>query len=211
MKDFSELPASKMSIGKRSLVWGVGINDALYAVYNKVNGVRTHCPYYYTWKAMLQRCYSKACHKTQPTYIGCSVHPDWHLFSTFKTWMQQQDWKGNQLDKDILCFGNKEYSAATCCFVSKSINSLFTHTLKTKGNFIKGVSWNKRDKVFQAIAKIGGKSINLGSFSTELLASNAYITYKIEYMRKVATSFTGATKIKLALFSMITNLEKSYA
>ena len=53
-------------LGTRKLVFGVGINDADYAVTEyettEVNGVRKQkfvwgCPYYLTWKGMLRRCY----------------------------------------------------------------------------------------------------------------------------------------------------------
>ena len=74
---------------------------------------------------MLQRCYSESHLVRQPTYKGCSVCEEWLTFSNFKSWMEQQDWEGKQLDKDLLVYKNKIYSPETCVFVSSVINSFF--------------------------------------------------------------------------------------
>lgn len=110
----------------RPLIAGVGINDANYHVQKTVNGKTTRCPYYRKWTGMLHRCYGKATQRNQPEYHECSVHPDWHRFSTFKTWMEQQDWQGKALDKDILFPSNKQYGPDTCIFISQVVNNLMT-------------------------------------------------------------------------------------
>lgn len=94
------------------LVCGIGINNADYTTslreeLPKVNGKRKYrilwaCPFYKLWASMLQRCYSEKRLIKDPSYVGCSVHPDWHRFMNFRSWMEKQDWEGMELDKDIL-------------------------------------------------------------------------------------------------------------
>ena len=67
----------------KKLVYGVGINDADYAVQKceivgYVNGKRKRrlvwiCPYYLAWCSMLKRCQSAKYQEKKPTYKGCSV------------------------------------------------------------------------------------------------------------------------------------------
>ena len=62
------------------MVYGVGINDMPrgWARRNKWN-----YNLYLKWHAMIQRCYSEAYHKKQPSYIGCTVCERWLIFSNF--------------------------------------------------------------------------------------------------------------------------------
>lgn len=107
-------------------IFNMGINDADYSVNPKPpEGKRPICPYYQTWKNMLRRAYSAACHKNQPTYKDVTVCNEWHTFSNFKTWMERQDWQGHHLDKDIIKPGNKIYAPEFCCFIPVTINTLF--------------------------------------------------------------------------------------
>ena len=115
------------------LVCGVGINDADYKVelkrvVGRVNGkpireIDWICPFYYKWRNMLVRGYSRKLKDRHKTYEECYVCEEWLRFSNFKAWMEQQDWEGKQLDKDLLVIGNKLYSPSTCCFVSRQVNS----------------------------------------------------------------------------------------
>lgn len=97
---------------KSKLILGVGVNDSESPVsrHKVVGGSKKQvwlCPYYKTWRNMMMRAYSDAWAKSYSTYETCVVAEDWHLFSTFKKWMESQDWKGKQLDKDILSVGEK--------------------------------------------------------------------------------------------------------
>jgi hypothetical protein len=126
--------ANKYSVRGRCLVQGIGINDAVYNVnIFKNKKIIWTCPFYRKWSHMLQRCYSVNCHKKQPTYVGCSVCPEWRYFSKFRIWMELQNWKGMELDKDLLVKGNKVYGPDTCCFLPKTINGIF-HSGKKKKN-----------------------------------------------------------------------------
>lgn len=54
--------------------------------------------------------------------------------------MLTKDWQGNQLDKDILNPGNKEYSPDNCIFVTQDINLLLNSRAKCRGKYPQGVS-----------------------------------------------------------------------
>lgn len=99
---------------KKSLVCGVGINDS-YVGCTCEHG--QHIISYSIWKAMLARCYSASHHKRYPTYSNCSVCKEWHLFSNFKKWFDENYIEGYHLDKDILVQDNKVYSPQTCVFI----------------------------------------------------------------------------------------------
>ena len=118
--------ANKKSLSGRSLVLGVGVNDADYVTRIEKNKKTVwRCPFYNKWGKMLERCYSSKSHKTHPTYIGCSVCPEWHYFSKFRLWMENQNWEGLALDKDLLVKGNRVYGPDTCCFLPQAINNHF--------------------------------------------------------------------------------------
>ena len=127
-------------LNRRKLVHGVGINDSDYTTnIRKNNKLIWRCPFYDKWQSMLKRCYSPKWHKRFPSYIGCSVCPEWRYFSKFRLWMEGQKWEGMDLDKDILVKGNQVYSPDTCCFIPGTINYLFGSGRKKKNNLPEGV------------------------------------------------------------------------
>ena len=133
--------ANKRSLSRRCL--GVGINDSNHKIQiHKKKKIIWRCPFYTRWENMLKRCYSSRYHKTRPSYIGCSVCPEWRYFSKFRLWMENQKWEGMELDKDLLVKGNKVYGPDTCCFLPGAINSLFSHGQKKKNNLHEGVTLN---------------------------------------------------------------------
>ena len=168
-------------------VYGIGINDSGYVVsrYETVDGKQKGvwiCPFYRAWKHMLERCYSKRLHKIRSSYVGCEVCLEWQRFSVFRRWMKSQDWQGKQLDKDILVLGNKVYSPAACIFVSRQLNNFLTNSLRARGDFQIGVSWNNRTGKFISHCKnpFAGKLEGLGYFSTEDAAHEAWRRRKHE-------------------------------
>jgi hypothetical protein len=136
-------------------ICGTGVNDADYPVcrYENVDGkskLLWKCPLYQVWVSMIKRCYSSSIHNKFTTYSGCSVVPSWEKFSAFREWMESQDWKGKQLDKDILIPGNKVYGPDTCVFVSGQLNSFMTDSGAARGALPTGVSLNKQCGKFRA-------------------------------------------------------------
>lgn len=182
----------------KKLVCGVGINDADYDVQKfetigYVDGKQKRkkvwvCPCYRTWASMLNRCHSAKYQESYPTYKGCTVSEEWLTFSNFKNWMEQQDWKGSQLDKDILFEGNKIYSADTCVFVTPSVNSFTTDRGAARGEWMIGVIWHKAAKKFQAQCRnpFTKKREHLGYFTSELEAHRAWLKRKLELAHELA-------------------------
>lgn len=157
----------------KKLVYGVGINDAAYVVTKYSTnefGVEKQvwvCPFYKRWRSMLQRCYDPLTHIRHPTYIGCSVVEGWHTFSNFREWMQEQDWEGKDLDKDILGDG-KLYSATTCCFVCPHLNKFLLERQACRGDYPIGVSYHKHTGKFQSNCRnpLIGAQEYLGLYTT---------------------------------------------
>lgn len=182
----------------KRLVYGVGINDADYAVKKSetigyVNGKQKQkqvwvCPAYQVWKGMLMRCYSVKLHEKSPTYVGCTVCETWLLFSNFKAWMEEQDYKGRQLDKDILFMGNKIYSPETCVFISSVVNSFVIECNTTRGDWPIGVYWHIGTQKFMAYCRnpLTKKREHLGMFTCPNEAHNAWLTRKLQLAKLLA-------------------------
>lgn len=143
-----------MQNSKKKLVQGIGYNDANYAVHkfqymgfengkSKTKRIWS-CPFYVKWAGLMERCNPVKQATILHTYLGVTVCEDWKTFSKFKSWMQEQQWEGLQLDKDILIQGNKIYSPETCVFVPSYINSLLTQSDKARGEYPLGVT---RDRI----------------------------------------------------------------
>lgn len=167
------------------LVFGIGINDANYAVYPTIDGKQVMCPFYQTWMNMLIRCYSSKCHKKYPTYADCEVCEEWKTFSNFRRWMVAQDWEGKQLDKDLL--GDKLYSPETCAFVPGWLNSLFTDRGRARGPYPIGVS--KLKNRFRANLTVNGKQKHLGYFDTPGEAHSAYLEAKRGHVHELMANY----------------------
>jgi len=171
----------------KKLVAGAGVNDADYQIHPRVNGKQKLCPFYRVWRDVLRRCYSTIRQKKQPTYIGCTVVPEWLKFSNFREWMETQDWEGNAIDKDIIEIGNKEYGPDTCCFVPQRVNNLLTSNRADKGACPTGVNINhSRGGEYRAAISMYGKRKYLGDYETLEAASAAYRKAKTAHIKEVA-------------------------
>ena len=182
------------------LVFGVGVNDLGYRtqVYEYVteNGgkrIRKHvfiCTYYTVWRNMLQRCYSKKYLESNPSYIGTSVCSEWLYATAFKKWMEQQDWHGKCLDKDIVVPGSKLYSPETCAFVLPTTNLFVVARDASRGGYPTGVSLLKHTGKYQARCQnpFTGKKEHLGLFSTPEEAHEAWRKRKHALAQLVAAT-----------------------
>lgn len=159
---------------KSKLVYGIGINDSEHSVFDAAGGET--CKIYKTWHDMIGRCYSEKIHKKNPTYKNCTMHEDWVIFSNFRAWMQNQDWEGKQLDKDLLVYGNKVYSPSLCVFVDANVNSFLTENKNGK-NKLTGAFFHKSTGKYQASCKnpFTKKLEYLGLFDDE---SKAHLAWK---------------------------------
>lgn len=169
---------------RRQNLCGVGILDADYQVYK--NGAQ--CPYYSIWSGILSRCYNTKIHAKQPTYIGCTVAPEWIRFSKFKAWMESQKWEGMDLDKDILVPGNKVYGPKFCRFVSHELNSFVANLKRSsrkRTDLPVGVTLH--NKKYGVKTMIGGKMVYLGAFDTLLDASRLYLEAKMSELERLVS------------------------
>lgn len=143
---------------------------------------------YDTWNNMLERCYNPKFHARCPTYIGCSVHPDWHNFQNFAEWYERQYWAECwQLDKDLLVDGNKVYSADTCTFVPSQLNTLLCDSGASRGDLPQGVSRDR--KGYKAQIRVDGKPHHLGMHATPDDAFQAYKLAKEANVKRMAEQY----------------------
>ena len=177
------------------LVQGVGINDADYNVTigHMVNGkwkITWRCPFYAAWCSMLVRCHSDKYQSKHPTYKDCEVCDEWFTFSNFKAWMEKQNWKGKQLDKDLLKVGNKVYCPECCIFVDRKINMFVTDHGNDRGANMLGVYWDKSRSKFNSKCRspFTGKQEFIGYFTNELEAHLAWKSRKHELACLLAES-----------------------
>lgn len=178
------------------LIYGVGINDAGYVVQKwETLGYKDGkqkqkllwvCPHYAVWRGMLQRCYSTKCQAKYPSYEGCFVCEEWLTFSTFKSWMETQDWEGKQLDKDILNLFNKLYSPKTCVFITAVLNSFVTESTSIRGDWPIGVSRNNQRFRAHCSNPFTKKREYLGNFLCPEKAHQAWLTRKLELAKLLA-------------------------
>ncbi len=182
------------------LVWGVGVNDLGYRVHvreevtkdggKKIWKTVFRCPYYTVWASMLKRCYSKQYLESRPSYIGTSVCSEWVYASAFKRWMEQQDWQGKCLDKDIIVPGSKLYSPETCAFVLPATNTFVIARDASRGGCPIGVDLFKRTGEYRAKCgnPFSGEQEYLGLFSTPEEAHEVWRKRKHELAQLVAAT-----------------------
>lgn len=177
-----------MRLLKRTrLVYGVGVNDADYNVCKTglVNGKKKTlevCPYYMRWKGVIERCHSERFLRKNPSYEGCTLVSEWLRFSNFKSWMEIQEWRGKQLDKDILILGNKLYGPETCVFVDQKVNTFLVESNSIRGACLIGVFLDKESGKYRArcCSVETGKQECLGRHSTEQEAHQAWLDFKLK-------------------------------
>ena len=177
-------------------VYGVGVLGTKYPSSES----RRNTKEYKLWQSMLERCYSdiNVCDvskKKYSTYIGCEVSDKFKSYEYFYEWCHSQigfGVEGWHLDKDLLVKGNKVYSEDSCVFLPSEINSLLTKRTASRGEYLIGVCWNKRNKAFVAmVSKNKGKPEYLGYFKTELEAFNAYKQAKEAFVKEQASKWEG--------------------
>ena len=182
------------------LVYGVGVNDLGYATRvreelpknggKRVRNTVFKCKYYTVWENMLSRCYSKKYLEINKSYIGTSVCSEWLSATAFKKWMEQQDWQGKSLDKDIIFPKSKLYSPETCAFVLQATNNFVIASDAIRGEYPVGVCLCKPTGKYIASCKnpFTGKGEHLGYFSTPEDAHEAWRKHKHELAQLVAAT-----------------------
>lgn len=195
----------------RKPIIGGCTNDATYQTSVKLLGTGVRCPAHSTWRNMLERCYSGKLHLKHPTYIGCTLAPEWYSFMTFREWWLQHYRDNWQLDKDLLVSGNKLYSPSTCIFIPQWLNLFTTSRQCARGLYPLGVSLDTRQKTkpYQATcANNAGKRVNLGQYATPEEAHQAWLNYKLSIVdarsAELEAIMVGLTdKVKAKVLSLV--------
>ena len=198
---FVEIPVKNLHKNRRP-VFGVGINDAPYKTHIKIDGKKYSCPFYLRWHGMLKRAYYQPYKDKNITYKNVTVCDEWLVFSNFKSWMINKDWKENELDKDLLVQGNKHYSPELCLFISHKINNLIASCSVSNGELKAGVV-NRKDNAknsFAASCSDNGKQKHLGYYDNEDDAHEAYVRHKYKIIHSEAMKHD--EPIKSALLSI---------
>ena len=160
----------------------VGVGNHLVSVNGK------HTPAYKTWRGMFERCYNPKFHARYPTYIGCSVHPDWHNFQSFAEWFERQYFATCwQLDKDLIVEGNKVYSVDTCVFLPSQLNTLLCDSGASRGDLPQGVVRN--GKGYRAQIGVDGNRHYLGMHATPDDAFEVYKLAKEANVKRMAEQY----------------------
>lgn len=145
------------------------------------------------WGSILARCkVGGSVQKRLPSCVGNSN--GFKDFQEFTTWATLQygylhkDVNGKfwQLDKDLMVFGNKVYSAETCIFVPHRINTLLTTPFSIETNCPIGVYWDKIECKFISSCRdgTGGRQIYLGSFDCKFEAHKAWQMFKVQIIQQ---------------------------
>ena len=159
-----------------------------------LTGVRGTKPYS-TWKNMLRRCYSHYDYN-QASYEGCTVTPEWLLYSTFKQWFDENYVEGYALDKDIIKKNNLLYSPKTCCFVPQEINNLFIKRKRDRGALPIGIVLIPRNRYKKYQVQVSGRTpYSVGYFYTIEEAFQAYKMEKEKIIKERATQYFQEGKI----------------
>ena len=167
--------------------------------YNGTNDVSLKSPEYLRWTNMIQRCYNKKIHKYKPYYKDKKVCEEWLNFANFRIWYREHIIEGAKvdLDKDILCQGNKVYSPETCVFVEHYINTVFEDR-SAKRRIVQN-----KEKRYEVYMIVLNKNILFGTFDTKEEAEKGYVTGKKDYILKLAEICKG--KVQDCLYNAMVN------
>lgn len=211
-----------MSIKSKGFAFYGGVNDVVGGTKRIINGVRVGCPIYSKWCKMFTRCHEEWYQDLHPTYKGCSICPEWMLFSSFKSWAEDMPWQGRDLDKDFLSGDSKVYSPDTCILIPQEINKFLTIRTNDRGANPLGVTHNsayvkgQSKKPFRAQCNdYNGKRYGIGTFYSEMEAHVAYLKFKLNVLEMHMLNYTneplitkGLTRIRdKILFHIENNLE----
>lgn len=165
----------------------VGVGDNITNIGGRGTSV------YRVWTGMIRRCYDERHLITHPTYRGCTVDVKWHNFQNFAEWYNKNtsEFKGLQLDKDLIVRGNKVYSEDLCCLLPPEINMVLSDSKRGRDKSMPvGVSINKKGKYTSSIS-IDSKNTWIGTFETVQDAVDAYSKARKTYLLGKAEKWKG--------------------
>ena len=174
---------------------------------------------YYSWYNMLRRCYNTPQNSRNMSYNNCTVCEKWIYYPNFYKWLHSQEnfdkWLNCDLwgiDKDIIIKNNKIYSPDTCCLVPEIVNTIFTKTKVKRGVTPIGVSYHKRDNIYEAHCSNpylprNNCTIYLGRFNNQYDAFLAYKEYKEKIIKQVAQEEFNKSNITKKCYDAMMNYE----
>lgn len=147
------------------------------------------------WHDMMNRCYNVKTQMRHKQYEGCTVCEEWHNYTNFKKWYEehcyQVDDERMDLDKDILCKGNKVYSPDTCIIVPHNINTLFLFGQAKRGKYPVGVHFDSERGKYRTSLNIDGEKKKSGRWDTPEEAFAEYKNLKEAEILKMANKYKG--------------------
>jgi len=189
----------------RKSLHGIGyIGQGKYK--SRENGQITHA--YYTWKAMISRCYDPFLLNNAPTYINVFVCDEWHNFQKFGDWYDENyytiDNEEMHLDKD---FKNKArmYSPENCIFLPRNINMILIKRKSLRGEYPIGCALDKQRNKIRVQLNRYNKVYDLGHFNNKIDAFNAYKQAKEAYIKEIADSYKH--KIPEHIYNILINYQ----
>lgn len=165
-----------MLMAKRTLVYGVGINDNPEPDSGKADNRA-----YRLWVGILKRCHGPRA----PHYAGCSIDTRWYRYTTFASWLVASGWNDSlQIDKDLLVPGNRIYGPDTCLLVSPRANTILNTNAITRGALPIGV-YRASKSSWGGQCNLGSGSVHLGVRPTPLEAHQLWQAAKVKEIRDV--------------------------
>lgn len=164
---------------------------------------------YQVWNSMYLRCYDSDTKTRFPHYADAYMCDSWKKDPVlFAEWYEANYYEcvgeSMQVDKDLLCSGNKEYSAEKCCILPQTLNNMLSNCIKhyfrstdnsKKNNTLLplGVAYDKdREKYFSHIkmnAQLSNEHIVLGYFDNPEDAFEIYKKHKQAYILMMADKY----------------------
>ncbi len=142
------------------------------------SGTPEHC----AWANMIQRC-ENANHPWYKDYGGRGIRvcERWQRFENFYTDMGDKPTAKHSIDRiDV----NKGYEPSNCKWATATDQSRNQRLRKTNKSGTAGVSWNKRDKKWEACISVNSKPVKLGYFTDKEDAISARKNAEIKYWEK---------------------------
>lgn len=146
---------------------------------------------YNVWRTMISRCYNhNNCEYHNYGRKGVVVCKRWHCYKNFlddakllkgyELFLSNKNPRSVHLEKDILGEERKIYSPETCCWVTAGTNE--------RARWQKEIALHHQSSEYMGVSRKGsgryavriannGERINIGTFSDEVAAANAYNYY----------------------------------
>ena len=182
--EVSQIKGGRLSDKLKPTLCGIGyLGVGSYPT--KINNKKTRC--YNVWSGIIKRCFGKKV----PSYKrygarGVTVCEEWHNFSNFAAWYEQNYKDGYQIDKDILKRGNKVYCPQFCRFVPSRVNGMVCEKRPNRGEMPQGVYFNWKLKKYSSRINTFKGQVHFGCYNTPEEAFKVYKDNKEKHIRCVA-------------------------